>query len=73
VILSACSGDRVFGKGVVLDSTSISLVLCGFLEIYVLFGRTLVWLVVGLGCDGPVAQLFPIQSRCLGYWVRLEE
>jgi len=54
-MLSACSRGRVFGKGVVLDSTSISLVLCGFLEIHILFGGTLVWSVVGLGCDGPVA------------------
>jgi len=59
-MLSACSRGRVFGKGVVLDSTSISLVLCGFLETHILFGGTLVWSVVGLGCDGPVAQLFPI-------------
>jgi len=72
-MLSACSGDRVFGKDVVLDSTSISLVLCGFLETYILFGGTFVWSVVSLGCDGPVVQLFPIQSQCSGHWVQLEE
>ena len=72
-MLSVCSGGRVFGEDVVLDSTSISVVLCGFLETHVLFGRILVWPVVGLGCKGPVAWPFPIQSQCSGHWVQLEE
>jgi len=71
VMLSAWSGDRVFGVDMILDSTSIFVVLCDFLGMHVLFGRIFVWLVVNLGCEGPVAQLFPIQSQRSGHWVQL--
>ena len=71
VMLSAWSGGGVFGVGMVLDSTSIFVVLCDFLGTRVLFSRIFVWLVVSLGCEGPVAQLFPIQSRRSGHWVQL--
>jgi len=71
VMLSAWSGGGVFGVGMVLDSTSIFVVLCDFLGTCVLFGRIFVWLVVSLGCEGPVARLFPIRSRCSGHWVQL--
>jgi len=60
VMLSAWSEGKVFGIGMVLDSTSIFVVLCDFLETYIFFGRIFVWLVVILGCEGPVAWLFPI-------------
>jgi len=71
VMLSAWSGGRVFGVDMILDSTSIFVVLCDFLGTHVLFGRIFVWLVVNLGCEGPVAQLFPIQSQRSGHWVQL--
>jgi len=64
VMLSTWSGDRVFDIDIVLDSTSIFVVLCDFLGTHVLLGRIFVWLVVSLGCEGPVAWLFPIQSWC---------
>jgi len=70
-MLSAWSGSRVFGVDIVLDSASIFVVLCDFLETRVLFGRIFVWLVVSLGCEGPVAWLFPIRSRCSGHWIQL--
>ena len=57
----------------ILDSTSIFVVLCDFLGMHVLFGRIFVWLVVNLGCEGPIAQLFPIQSQRSGHWVQLAE
>ena len=44
----------------VLDSASIFVVLYDFLGTHVPFGRIFVWLVVSLGCEGPVARLFPI-------------
>jgi len=62
VILSARSGGRVFGVDMVLDSASIFVVLCDFLGTRVLFGRIFVWLVVSLGCERPIAWLFPIRS-----------
>jgi len=71
VMLSAWSGGRVFGVDMVLDSASIFVVLCDFLGTRVLFGRIFVWLVVSLGCEGPIARLFPIRSRRSGHWVQL--
>jgi len=53
----------------VLDSTSIFVVLCNFLGTHVLLGRIFVWIVVSLGCEGPITWLFPIQSWCSGHWV----
>ena len=70
-MLSAWSGGRVFDVGMVLDSTSIFVELCDFLGARVLLGSIFVWLVVSLGCGGPVARLFPIRSRRSGHWVQL--
>jgi len=69
VMLSAWSRGRVFSIGMVLDSASIFVVLCDFLGTRVLFGRIFVWLVVSLGCEGPLAWLFPIRSQRPGHWV----
>jgi len=60
VMLSTWSGGRVFSVDMVLNFTSIFVVLCDFLGTRVLFGRIFVWLVVSLGYEGPVARLLPI-------------
>jgi len=69
VMLSAWSKGKVSGIDMVLDSTSIFVVLCNFLGTHVLLGRIFVWIVVSLGCEGPITWLFPIQSWCSGHWV----